>query len=252
MEPNMAEPDLEASPRVYARIGGALYLIIIVVGLFAEVGVRGKLVVSGDATATARNIVASPLLWRSGVAGELFMLTCAVALTLIFYVLLRPVSKHLALLAAFFNLVSIAIQATYQLNLLQGSFALADAAYLKVFEPSQLHALAYLAIKSHGYGYGIALIFFGCECIVLGYLILRSGFFPRLLGLLMQIAGVCYLVNSFALILAPTLADMLFPAVLIPAFIGEASFCVWLLVKGVDVPKWEARAGVSTASRTVS
>ncbi len=107
----MAEHDLEASPRVYARIGGVLYLIIIVLGLFAEAGVRDKLVVSNDATATARNIIASPLLWRSGIAGELFMLTCAVALALIFYVLLRPVSKHLALLAASFNLVSIAIEA---------------------------------------------------------------------------------------------------------------------------------------------
>jgi len=250
MEPHMAEPDLERSPRVLARIGGALYLVIIVLGLFAEAFVRDKLIVSNDATATARNIMASPLLWRSGVAGELFMLTCAVALPLIFYVLLTPVTKALALLAAFFNLVSMAIQATYELNLLQGSFPLADAAYLQVFEPRQLHALAYLAIKSHGYGYGIALIFFGCQCIVLGYLILRSGFFPRLLGLLMQVAGVCYLVNSFALILAPTLADALFPAILVPAFIGEASFCVWLLVKGVDVPRWEARAGVATGSRS--
>jgi hypothetical protein len=142
--------------------------------------------------------------------------------------------------------VSIAIQATYELNLLAGSFPLGDAAYLKVFEPGQLHALAYLAVKSHGYGYGIALIFFGCECIVLGYLILRSGFFPRTIGLLMQIAGVCYLTNSFALILSPALADMLFPAVLIPAFIGEASLCLWLIVKGVDVQKWQARAGVGT------
>ena len=246
----MAEPDPAASPRVLARIGGALYLVIIVLGLFAEVGVRGRLVVSNDATATARNIVASPLLWRSGVAAELFMLTCAVALTLIFYVLLRPVGKDLALLAVFFNLVSMAIQGAYELNLLQGSFPLADAAYLQVFEPRQLHALAYLAIKSHGYGYGIALIFFGCECIVLGYLILRSGYFPRLLGLLMQVAGVCYLVNSFALILAPTLANVLFPAILVPAFIGEASFCVWLLAKGVDVPRWEARAGLATGSRS--
>jgi hypothetical protein len=246
METNMAEHGLEASPRVYARIGGVLYLIIIVLGLFAEAGVRDKLVVSNDATATARNVMASPLLWRSGVAAELFMLTCAVVLALIFYVLLRPVSKHLALLAAFFNLVSIAIQATYELNLLGGSFPLGDAAYLKVFEPSQLHALAYLTIKSHGYGYGIALIFFGCQCIVLGYLILRSGFLPKTIGLLMQVAGVCYLANSFALILAPALADMLFPAVLIPAFIGEASLCLWLIVKGVDVPRWEARAGVGT------
>ena len=244
----MANHPVETSPQVYARTGGVLYLIIIVLGLFGEAFVRDKLIVSGDATATANNIMASQLLWRIGVAGNLVHLVCAVALTLIFYVLLRPVNKNLALLAAFFNLVSIAVEVLIKLDLFAVLFLLGGADYLKVFEPRQLHALAYLALKSHGYGFGISLVFFGFECLVLGYLIFKSGYFPRILGILMQIAGLCYLTNSFALFLAPTFADMIFPAILVPAFIGESSLCLWLIVKGVNVPKWKERVSMEPFS----
>src|SRR5260370_22388964 len=96
----------EASPQVYARIGGVLYLIIIVIGFCSEFFVRDKLVVSGDVTATANNIMASESLWRISIACELILLVCAVALRLIFCVLLRPVTKNLALLAVFFNMVA--------------------------------------------------------------------------------------------------------------------------------------------------
>lgn len=243
----MASHAVETSPQVYARVGGVLYLIIIVAGLFGEVFVRGALVVSGDATATARNILASPLLWRAGIAGNLFHLACAVALTLVFYVLLRPVSRRLALLAVFFELVSISVEAIVKLNLVATLFPLGNAEYLKVFEPEQLHALAYLSIRAHATGFGISLIFFGFACLVLGYLIFRSGYLPRLLGVLMQIAGLSYLVNSFAQILAPGVAAMLLPAILLPAFIGETSLCLWLIVKGVNVPKWQDKANASRA-----
>ena len=235
----MASRTVETSPQVYARIGGVLYLIIIVAGLFGEAFVRSKLIVSGDATATANNIMASPLLWRIGIAGDLIMHACDVPLMLVFYVLLRPVSKNLALLAVLFNLIQTAVLVANELNLLMASFLLGSADYLKAFEPRQLHALTYLSVKLHGYGFGVGLIFFGFECLVLGYLVIRSSYLPRTLGVLMQIAGLCYLTNSFALLLAPTFANMLFPAILIPAFIAELSLCLWLLVRGVNVPKWE-------------
>jgi hypothetical protein len=234
----MADHTVEASPQVYARIGGVLYLIIIVAGLFGEAFVRGKLIVSGDATATAHNIMASQSLWRFGIAGDLVMHMCDVPLTLIFYALLRPVNKNLALLAAFFNLVQTTILCANKLTLLFALFLLGDADYLKAFEPRQLYALAYLCVKLHGYGFGVGLLFFGCGCLVLGYLIRRSVYLPKILGVLMQIAGLCYLVNSFALLLAPTFANRLFPAILVPAFLGELSLCLWLLVKGVNVSKW--------------
>jgi hypothetical protein len=246
----MTDRTVETSPQLYARIGGVLYLIIIVVGLFDEAFVRNRIIVSGDATATAANIRSLESLWRFGIAAEFFLLICAVALTLILFVLLRPVSRDLALLAVFFNLVSVAIEAAVQLYLLGALFPLGKTEYLRAFEPEQLYALASLSVKSHGYGFGVALIFFGCVCLIDGYLIFRSGYFPKTIGVLMAIAGLSYLTNSFALILAPTFANRIFPAILVPAFVGEASLCLWLLVKGVNVPKWEERASAAEEWRT--
>jgi hypothetical protein len=241
----MTHHPAETSALLYARAGGVLYLVIIAAGLFDEAFVREKLIVSGNATATANHVMASELLWRVSIAGDLVKLACAVALALIFYVLLRPVSKNLALLAAFFNLVSIAVEAACKLHLFAALFLLGGADYLRAFEPHQLHALAYLALKSHDRGFAISLVFFGWQCIVIGVLIFRSGYLPRILGVLMQIAGLCYLVNSFALFLSPGFAALLFPAIMIPAFVGESSVCLWFIVKGVNLPKWQER-GVSS------
>ena len=231
-----------------ARIGGIFYLIIIVLGIFGEAFVRSKLIMSGDATATANNIINAPLLWRMGIAGDLIMHVCDLPLLLVFYILLRPVNKNLALLAVFFNLIQTAVLVATKLNLFTALFLLGSADYLKAFEPDQLHALMYLSIKSDGYGFGLGLLFFGCACLVLGYLIFRSGYLPRLLGVLMQIAGLSYLINSFALVLAPGFANMIFPIVLIPAFIGELSLCLWLIIRGVNVPKWESKRLMNSAA----
>ena len=225
----------EASPRVLSRIGGVLYLIIIVAGFCGEMFVRNALIVSGDAT--ANHILASQSLWRMGIAGDLVMHICDVPLMLIFYLLLRPVNKNLALLAMLFNLVQTAVLAANKSNLLTPLFLSGTADYLNAFDPRQRQALAYLSIRSHGYGFGIGLIFFGFTCLVLGYLIFKSGYMPRTLGVLMQIAGLSYLMNSFALILAPDFANQIFPAILVPAFVAELSLALWLLVKGVSAEK---------------
>jgi len=246
----MTSRAIETSPQLYARIGGVLYLIIIVVGLFGEAFVRDRLIVSGDATATAANIRSMESLWRFHIAAELFLLICAVALLLILFALLRPVNRALVLLAAFFNLVSIGLEAAITMYLLEALFPLGNAGYLKAFAPEQLYAMASLSLKSHSYGFGVSLIFFGCFCLVIGYLIFRSGYLPKTIGVLMQIAGVCYLTNSFALILAPAFANRIFPAILVPAFVGEASLCLWLLVKGVNVQRWEEQASAAGAIHT--
>jgi hypothetical protein len=238
----MSNHAVEASPQTYARIGGVLYLIIIVAGILGEIFIRGRIVVSGDAAATASNIMASQSLWRIGIAGDLIMHVCDVPLMLIFYVLLRPVNRNLALLAVLFNLIQTAVLVANKMNLLMPLFLLGSADYLKAVDPHQLQALAYLSLKAHDYGFGVGLIFFGCVCLVLGYLIFRAGYLPRILGVLMQIAGFCYLTNSFALLLAPTFAARLFPVILLPPLIAEASLCLWLLVKGVNVPRWEEAA----------
>ncbi len=243
----MENHGVQTSPQIYARIGGVLYLIIIVGGLFGEAFIRNRLIVLGDATATAANIRTMESLWRFGIAAEFFMLTCTVCLALIFFVLLRPVSRDLALLAVFFNLVSVAVEAVNEQQLLAVLFPLGSAEYLKAFPPEQLYAMTSLSLKSYSYGFGISLIFFGCECVVLGYLIFRSGYFPKAVGVLMLLAGLCYLTNSFALLLNPNFASRIFPAILIPAFIGELSLCLWLLVKGVNVEKWKPQAGTQPA-----
>ena len=236
----MKQRNAETSPQVYARIGGVLYLIIIVIGFCSEFFVRDKLVVSGDVTATANNIMASESLWRISIAGDLILLVCAVALTLILYVLLRPVNKNLALLAVFFNLVECAIDGVNKLNLVAALFLSGGAEYLKAFEPRQLQALAYLSLKLHAYGYAISLVFFGIVCLIFGYLLFRSGYFPKAIGVLMAIAGLSYLTNSFTLILAPTFSKTISP-ILVLAFIGELSFCLWLIVKGVNITKWKEK-----------
>ena len=244
----MIDRTIESSPQLYARIGGALYLIVIAIGLFGEAFVRDRVIVSGDATATAKNIMASESLWRFHIAAELLLLICAVVLLMILFVLLKPVSRELIILATFFNLVSIGLEAATAMYLVFALFPLGNAAYLKAFSSEQLYAMASLALKSHAYGFGVSLLFFGCFCMVIGRVIFRSGFLPKAVGALMQIAGLCYLTDSFALILSPPLANRLFPTILLPAFVGEASLCLWLLVKGVNVQRWLEQAGAARVS----
>lgn len=228
------------SIRSMARAGGVLYLIIIALGVFQEMFVRSRLLVSGDATQSALNITSMELLWRQGIAAELLLLSSATALTVIFFVLLSPVNRPLAWLAVFFNLVSISVEAGASVNLVEALLPLGTPDYLAAFEPAQLHVLTRLATRSHAHGFGVALIFFGWFSLIAGILIYRSGYLPRVLGVFMGIAGVCYLTNSFALIIAPAIADRLFPAILLPAFVAELSLALWLLVKGVDVGRWSA------------
>ena len=234
----------ETLPKIYARIGGVLYLIIIIVGLFVEMHIRAKFIVSGNATSTAINIIASEQLWRIGFAGSLIMLMCAIPLALIMYVLLCPVNRNIALLAVFFNLVSIAVEAFNNLNMFAALFPLGSSDYLKAFEPRQLHVLAYHALRMHTLSYNISLLFFGMNCFFWGYLIFKSDYFPKIVGVLLIICSVCYVANSFAWFLAPKFAAMLIPGILIPCFIAEVSVCLWLIVKGVNVPNWNKQAMV--------
>src|SRR5438874_4285738 len=178
----MTDRSSESSPQLYARIGGALYLIIIVIGLFGQVFVRDKLIVSGDAAATAKNIMASESLWRFHVAAELFLLICAIVLLMILFVLLKPVSRELTLLALYFNLVSIGLEAATTMYLVVALFPLGNAAYLKAFSPEQLYAMATLSLKAHGYGFGVSLLFFGCFCVVIGRVIYKLDFLPYIIS----------------------------------------------------------------------
>ena len=243
----MLNRTVETSPQGYARLGGALYLVIIVLGAFAEGFVTGKLVVTGDAAATAQNIIASPLLWRLGVAADLIVVLCAVPLLWIEYLLLRPVNRQLVLLAVLFNLVSLAVEAISKLFLLLVMPTLINASHPLAFDPQQLQILAKLALESHDIAFNIALIFFGFTCLTNGYLIFRSGYLPKLIGILLQVAGCSYLIACCAALFAPAVADLIIPWILIPPLIGESSFCLWLLIKGVDIAKWKERVTIRSA-----
>jgi hypothetical protein len=232
------------SIKTTARIGGILYLVLILVGMFAVLFVRDKLIVSGDPTATANNILASTFLWRLGIASDLVMHVLDIPIMLIIYLILRPTNKNLALLALLFNLIQTAVLVANKLNLVAAMLPLENADYLKSIDPSQLHAQVYLSLKLHDIGFGIGLIFFGFTCLVNGYLIFRSGYLPRVIGVMIQIAGLCYLANSFTVLLSPKIANLLFPAIMIPCFVAELSFCLWLIVKGVNATKWEEKANV--------
>ena len=232
---------VETSPRLWARIAGAFYLLTIIMGVFAEVFVRGALVVRDDPTATATNIMAHEPLYRFGLAVDLIMLACYIAVTLLFYDLFKPVGRSLSLLAAFFSLVGIAVLAVNSLNHLAPLVFLGGAHYLSAFETTQLHALAIMSLKMHAQGYNIAGMFFGIYMLLLGYLIFKSDFLPRILGVLMAVGGLSYLTNSFAIFLLPTLVARL-PDIGMLGGIAELALCLWLMVMGVNAPKWEEKA----------
>jgi hypothetical protein len=224
----------------YARLGGWLYLVVFVAGIFAENFVRSALIVSGNATATAANIMAHESLWRIGFAADLIMVVCYVAVTLVLYVLLRPVNKNLALLAAFFGMMGNAILATDALGHFAPLLLLGSADHLKAFDPHQLQALALLSLKLHGYGYQVSGVFYGLYEFLLGLLIFKSSYLPKFLGVALIIGSLCYLSDIFALFLAPAFEPAISSIVLVPAALLELSLCVWLIVKGVSVPKWDA------------
>lgn len=233
---------LEWSPRTCARLGGILYLFVIVAALFGEAFVRGRLIVSGDATATAHNILGSETLFRFGLVAEMLTCVCDVALAMVLYVLLEPVSRNVALLAAFFRLTFVAFYSVAKLFEVAAMVALGRVDYLNAFQPEQLHALAYMSLNVHDYGYGASLLFFGFCTLAFGYLIYESGYLPKSIGALLVIAGAGYVVYSLAQMLSPAFAaKLLFPWLLLPGFFGELGLCLWLIVKGVDVRKWEQR-----------
>jgi hypothetical protein len=226
-----------ASVQTYARVAGALLLLSIVAGFFGEVYVPSKLIVSGDAAATARNIVTFNSLFRLGFAGYLVEAVCDVSLALCFYVLLRPVHKDLSLLAAFLGLLSTALYAVAELFYFAASIILGSAASLKAFSPDQLKDLALLSLRVFGSGAGIFMVFYGVASVLRGVLIFRSGYLPRFLGVLLVLAGLGFILKNVALVLAPAYAS---DAFLLPMALAGVSLTVWFLVKGVDVAKWPA------------
>jgi len=237
--PVMMERITEASPHPRARITGAVYLLYFLTAVLGEFFMKG-LVVDGDAAATANNILAHQPLFRLGLATGLISTACYVAVTALFYGLFKPVNRSLSLLAAFFSLVGCAILAFASVFQLAPLVVLGGSPYLSVFKVEQLRALALIFLELNTQANNICVVFFGVYCLLIGYLIFRSAFLPRILGVLMALAGLGWLTFLY-----PPLANHLSPYNLVLGFVAELAFCLWLLVMGLNVQRWKEQAGAA-------
>lgn len=225
-----------------ARFAGVLYLVITAAAILAHIYVPSIIVVPGDAAATANNMTESAALFRLGtVGGELVVLLSEVILAVVLYVLLKPVNKTLSLIAAASRLVMTTIHGINLINYFFAMLLVSGTSYLSVFSREQAQSLAMLFLEAHGYGFTIGIAFLTLHVFVLGYLIFKSGYFPKVLGVLFIAAGVGYLVDSFALLLLPAYETT--PGVIAAVIaIAEIAFPVWLLIKGVNKEGWEKQS----------
>ena len=237
----MMERNREMSPRLKARIAGACQLLEALTAGFGQVVVVDRLVVAGNATATAANILGHGRLFWLGFASSLIGVAFHIAWALLMYVLLKPVNRSLSLLAAFVILVGCAIQALTSLLYLAPLVILLGGSSLGAFTPEQLQALSLMFLKLNASAFDIYLVFFGFWCVLIGYLIFRSTFLPRVLGVLVAISGLGWVTYLF-----PPLAHHLFiPYIAAASALGEIPLELWLIVMGVNVQRWKEQANAA-------
>jgi len=231
------------SPKTKARLGGALFLATIVGGVVAQGVIGDQLVVTGDAAATARNIVANQTLIRVAYAIFMIEMACQTATTAVMYDLLIPVDRSLARAMAVFGFVGSGIKAMARLFFYAPLFVLGGASYLSAFDAKQLEAFAYLLIRINAQGTQVALVFFGVSTLMLGYLMYRASFLPRVLGVLSVVGGAGWLTFVY-----PPLGNRLFLPIALYALLVCAVTIGWLLIRGVDEKKWYEMAAASSTS----
>lgn len=225
-----------------ARVAGILYLAIFVIYPLSTM-VRSMLVVPGDAVATAQNIAASESLFRWGIAGEVTISLIEIVLAAVLYTLLRPVSRALSLGASLARVAEGMVMAAGNVfTSILTLVAVGGAGYLAVFSTEQQGALALFFQEANDYVVLTWGFFFALSLLLTGWLVYRSGFFPRVLGVLLMLAGAGYLAQSYGTFVAPGLTDVLETVVLVLAIPGELVFALWLLIKGVDEEKWQLSA----------
>ena len=222
-----------------ARVAGFLYLLANLPAPFALVFLPAQLIVRGDAAATASNILASESLFRLGIVGLLFNSIVNIFLVLALYQLLNVVNKYMASLMVIFMLVVVPIGMLNELNNLAVLQLLSGAEYLNVLTTEQLRALMYFFLRLHGQGLNIAQIFWGLWLFPMGYLVFKSGFLPRILGLLLMIGCFGYVIQSFLAFLGYNVSIIFYTSW------GELLLVLWLLIKGVNVEHWKNRAAES-------
>lgn len=233
----------EVSPSTRGRILGVLYLFVVAAGITAQMFIADRLVVANDATATAANIGANPSLYRLGFTIFMLEMAAQVGVTLLFYDLLKPVNRSVARISMVIGLTGCGIKTMARLFYYAPLLVLGGASSLAALEPAQRAALSLVFIWVNVQGAAIALIFFGFESLLQGWLVIKSGFLPRFLGVLSMIGGLGWLTYLW-----PPLGHQVFMGVALVAIVGVIATTGWLLVRGVDDAKWRARAARGAAS----
>lgn len=237
----IADQAIASRPSPPARIAGVFYVLTIVLGIGAFMLERG-IIVTNDAAVTSANILAHPDLYRLSFVGNLLGTVCYVVVTALFYEIFKPVNRSVSLSAALISLAGCAMGAVSCGLHLVPTALLSGSAYTDAFLPAQLHALAYLFVKASGLAYATGMILFGFYCVLIGYLTFRSTFLPRIVGALFALAGLGWLT-----FLSPSLGALLSPVTMFTGLVGEGSLGVWLLIKGVDVQRWQEQAAAQSS-----
>ncbi|MFL7893630.1 MAG: DUF4386 domain-containing protein [Anaerolineales bacterium] len=226
------------SPQTTARTAAILFLIIFCLGISTELFIRPDIIMPGDAAATVTNIRASESLFRLSLVSDLIRQIFMVLLVLVLYKLLKPVNKNIALVMVIFALVSVPLVMLNELNHFAALLLTRGTDYLTAFKADQFHAQVMFFLNLQEYGTFIPQIF-SFWVLLLGYLVFKSGFLPRILGILLMIGGLCYPIQAILFFLFPNFDAMILGLF---AFIGELAFYLWLLIKGVNAEQWEKRA----------
>ena len=233
--------------QLYARWIGVLYVVTIVAGGWGESHVPNTLLIANDVAGTAQHLAGSLGLFRASFAAYLLEAACDITLNVLLYALLRPVSRNLALLAVCFGLVGTAVYAAGEMLYFAAALPAVDSDVARVISPEAKAALTYICLTIYGYVNGIFGVFYGTAAAVRGYLILRSTYLPRMLGVFFILGGIGFIVKNFLVVVLPQY-DV--PYVLLPMFLAWGYWVVWLLMKGVNRAQWDAKeAATATAER---
>jgi hypothetical protein len=233
------------SAAAVAKTVGIFWLLTIITGMFGFV-TGGRLIVAGDAAVTTANILAHESLYRTSFVVNLAATLCYIVVTLFAYVLFKPVNRNLSLLAAFFSLMGCAAGIAVIILSLVPLHVLAGGQGVFTAEQVQSQVLTFTAAMVQTNDLG--LIFFGCHVAILGYLVRRSNFFPKFLGVLLTVTALCYWANGLASLLALPYRSYLMPLVALGGLGGEGAFTAWLLMKGVDAARWNERAAAAAVA----
>jgi hypothetical protein len=236
-EKTMTNQERMNSPQKIARVAAFVFLIIFIQGMSTELFMRPGMIVPGDAAATVKNIAGSEALFRLSLVSDLIRQMFLLLLPLVLYKLLKPINKNVASFMVIFALVSVPISMLNELNHFAVLLLSSGAGYLTAFKADQLNALVMFFLELRKYGTFIPQVF-SIWVLLLGYLVFKSGFLPRILGILLMLGGLCYSVQAVLFFLFPNFDLMIFGLF---AFIGEALFYLWLLVKGINVEEWKKR-----------